>query len=337
MKPAAKQPNVTINRYVLGILIALELLMSFSFLGYIHVEPISLTIAYIPVLIAGTLLGPRASALVALFFGLASMWKASASYVLPTDQLFSPMLSTNPIGSVLLSVGSRVLFGLVIGLLYLAVRQLWHPVWGIALVSYVASTIHSFFVYSTMYLFFPQEGFRPIDAVTDFFSPRKLLANAVITAIMVLLWLAAHTQTWQQVQQRLAHCQTTQDENRYHRLSLVVMVVLTLAAALAVTVYFVHRIDYVLAGLGIDLSNIGYLDVLHLQVQFLLGIVSLMVLVVLFSALSRKYHAALAYEGKVDPLTNAMTRRAFSPCAASSSLPLASPPSATSSWWIWTT
>ena len=33
--------------------------MSFSFLGYFHIEPISITIAYIPVLIAGALGGRR--------------------------------------------------------------------------------------------------------------------------------------------------------------------------------------------------------------------------------------------------------------------------------------
>ena len=123
MELQAKSVNV-IDRYLLETLIALELLMSFSFLGYFHVEPISITIAYIPVLIAGALLSPKSSALVGLFFGLASMWKASASYVMPADQLFSPMLSENPAGSLMLSVGSRVLFGLAIGLLYGLARRL---------------------------------------------------------------------------------------------------------------------------------------------------------------------------------------------------------------------
>ena len=47
-----------IDRYVFAVLITLELLMSFSFLGYFHVEPISVTTAYLPVLLAGALLGP---------------------------------------------------------------------------------------------------------------------------------------------------------------------------------------------------------------------------------------------------------------------------------------
>ena len=46
-----------IRWFLLAGLISLELLMSFSFLGYIHVEPISITFAYIPVMAAGCLLG----------------------------------------------------------------------------------------------------------------------------------------------------------------------------------------------------------------------------------------------------------------------------------------
>ena len=103
--------------YLFGTLLAVELLMSFSFLGYVHVEPISVTFAYIPVLLAGALLGPAESTALGMVFGLASMWKAGAGYVSSFDRLFSP-LSGYPFGSIMLSVGARTMFGLVIGLLY---------------------------------------------------------------------------------------------------------------------------------------------------------------------------------------------------------------------------
>src|SRR5699024_4343859 len=98
---------------------------------------------------------------------------------------------------------------------------------------------------------------------------------------------------------------------RCRRLTIVVMAGFTLAAAFAVTVYFVHRIDYVLSGRGIDLSETSYADIMHLQVQFLFGIMSLMMLMLLFLILNRHYNSYAAYEGKIDFLTSAMTRRAF--------------------------
>ena len=112
------QQELPLRGYLLAALTAIELLMSFSFLGYFHVEPISITIAFIPVLLAGCLIGPGASSLVGLVFGTASMWKASAPYVTAADRVFSPFLSSRPVASLLLNLGSRVLFGLITGLLF---------------------------------------------------------------------------------------------------------------------------------------------------------------------------------------------------------------------------
>ncbi len=74
--------------YVLLVLVAAELFMSFSFLGYVHIEPISVTFVYIPVLVAGCVLGPKDAMIVGAVFGLASMWKASAYYVGAGDAIF---------------------------------------------------------------------------------------------------------------------------------------------------------------------------------------------------------------------------------------------------------
>ena len=63
----------------------------------------------------GVLLGPWEAMALGGVFGLASMWKATAHYVVNTDQLFSPTTSGNPFGSFVLSVVSRMLFGLLVG------------------------------------------------------------------------------------------------------------------------------------------------------------------------------------------------------------------------------
>ena len=63
MEMVSKRRDGSIRWYLLGILVAVELLMSFSFLGYFHVEPISITIAYIPVLAAGALIAAACAVL----------------------------------------------------------------------------------------------------------------------------------------------------------------------------------------------------------------------------------------------------------------------------------
>ena len=311
MEELEVRPGTTLRRFALAALVAVELLMSFSFLGYFHVEPISVTTAYLPVLLAGALLGPLEAGVVGAAFGLASMWKASASYVMAADQLFSPLFSGNPMGSVLLSVGSRMLFGVVIGLLYLAVRRL-RPGWlWVGAVSFFGRTVHSLMVYSVMALCFPAAGFGPGDAFSSFWTPMNLLSN-LATALMVLaVWLAANSRRWRRFSRRLELYQSIQAGDRYHRLSLAAVLVLTVLSALAVAFYFAQRIQYVLSVNGIQLTAEDYGDVLHLQVQFLFGIISLMVLVILFLILNRRHTAYTALAGKQDSLTGVMTRKAF--------------------------
>ena len=161
-----KQPEASEkNGYLLWGLIALELFMSFSFLGYIHIEPISMTFVYIPVLAAGCLLGPWEAALLGAVFGLASMWKASAFYVGAGDAIFSPLASGKPLQSVLLSVGARALFGLAAGLLYRAAMKGKHPQAGLLAVTTFGRTLHTFLVYAFMGVLFPEAGHTAWDAL----------------------------------------------------------------------------------------------------------------------------------------------------------------------------
>ena len=301
----------TVRWYLLGTLIALELLMSFSFLGYFHVEPISVTIAYIPVLLAGALMGPADASILGAVFGLASMWKASASYVMATDQLFSPFLSGRPLESFLLSVGARTLFGFLIGLLYWGGRRLRWQGGCVFLISYLGPTLHAALVYAAMAAFFPETGYGPVRALDDLTHPADIAANLLIALAVYLLWRVQRSRLWQQFQARVELARSFHLQERYHTLSLAITILITLCSSVAVALYFVHRIDYVLEQLGISLSDVGYGDILHLQIQFLIGIVSLMVLVIVFLIFNRRYATYMNHEAKMDPLTGVMNRKVF--------------------------
>ena len=154
-----KWKHLKFEKYVFVLLLAIELIMSFTFLGFIHIDPISLTTAYIPIVVAGCLLGPLESTLIGLVFGLASMYKASALYVVSDDKIFSPLYSGNPIGSILLSVGSRVLFGFVIGYLFSLIKGRKYEKIGIWILSLISQWIHAFLVFIVMGACFPQLGY----------------------------------------------------------------------------------------------------------------------------------------------------------------------------------
>lgn len=311
MKMVSKSYKRNTRLYLLGALVAIELLMSFSFLGYLHVEPISITFAYVPVLLAGALVGLPEAVVLGTIFGLASMWKASASYVMPLDQLFSPVMSGHPLESILLSVGTRMLFGLLTGLLYLVARRLRYTGLWVCLVSFFGRFLHTFLVYGAMGLFFPEAGYGVWDAFASFGSLNSMVANLVTTGIVFLVWRMEKSRFWQEYRARVERARSLQVEERYHWLSLWVMLLLTICLAVAVAVYFVYRMDYVLEQSGIVLSDTNHSNLVHLQVQFVIGILSMMALVIVFLVFNRRYATYLNYEAKMDSLTGLMTRRAF--------------------------
>ena len=177
-----KWKHLKFEKYVFALLLAIELIMSFTFLGFIHIDPISLTTAYIPIVVAGCLLGPLESTLIGLVFGLASMYKASALYVVSDDKIFSPLYSGNPIGSILLSVGSRVLFGFVIGYLFSLIKGRKYEKIGIWILSLISQWIHAFLVFIVMGACFPQLGYTGM-------STFHMGINDALIALCCLFWV----------------------------------------------------------------------------------------------------------------------------------------------------
>ena len=177
----------SLNIYIMLILAALEILMSFTFLGYFHIPPISITFAYIPVVMAAYLLGPAGAAVIGAVFGLASVYKATASYVQPTDQIFSPFLSGRPLASFLLAVGARVLFGFLIGLIFRAAKKSRHRKIWIGITGAIAPKYHGLLVYFAMRLLFPDiivsisnSGIFPISPVLRPFPLTSIPPHSIV-------------------------------------------------------------------------------------------------------------------------------------------------------------
>lgn len=144
---------------VLNCCISLELIFSFSIFGFISLKNIAMTTVHIPVIIAAMLGGPFNGAAAGLVFGLTSMWKASVSATAYGDIIFSPWKSGDVVGSLVLSLGMRVLFGFAAGLMFSAMfrwlDKKWHAA-GSAVIAVVSTILHSFIVSCAMKVFFPK-------------------------------------------------------------------------------------------------------------------------------------------------------------------------------------
>lgn len=309
---SAKARKRTPSRlYLLWAMISIELLMSFSSLGYIHIDPISLTFAYIPVLLTGCLMGPREAAAVGAVFGLASMWKASAFYVGAGDAVFSPFMSGKPLASLILSVGTRTLFGFITGLLYQGAKKSRHPVAGILAVSTVGRVIHTFLVYTCMGLFFPESGRNAASTLNDIRRWDFLLFAVIVDVLAVLCYLFQQSDQARDLKHRIETVDHLHSLVMQHKKRMSGLIALLVFAIGSVAVYFTNRIGQVMSWYGIHLTEETSYDLVHLQIQFFLGIISLVFLVLLVISLYQKNYNCLYYEARLDGLTGIPGRSLF--------------------------
>lgn len=297
------------DRYLFIILVAIELLMSFTFLGYIHIAPISVTIAYLPILVAGYLFGPMESLVVGLVFGAASMYKASAAYVASADAVFSPFLSGAPVSSILLGAGTRALFGLLVGMAFWFAKKRKHDRLWMGIISAAAPKVHSLIVYTAMGILFPELGYRYSSA---FQWDLDDAVFAIICVIVVELCRAAYQSN---MVQDIKSCINQSIKNPYAsgKMSLffAAFEVFLAYMAISASVYFSQRESYMLERHGLAVSDTIAGDLLLLQIQFLVAMLSLNVISVILLISIYKYMSYKEYRGEIDELTGIMGRRMF--------------------------
>ena len=297
------------NRYRFMILVAVEFMMSFTFLGYVHIEPISITFAYLPILIAGCFLGVGQAAFMGLCFGLASLFKASSYYVMPTDKIFSPFFSGAPLESLLLSLGTRVLFGCLVGLLFLLAKRTRHARTWAGAISLVAPKLHSVLVYSTMQMLFPDLGYTAANAFQMNLS--DLLLALLCLLIVEGAWSLNQSKKLRSFSDYLnrTHCNGP-TKHKLHW-AWVLFLLFILGVVVATTVYFAQRMAYMLGVHGLALSLEAEHDLLHLQIQSLFATLSLCFLLAVCLLIVYHYLSYLEYMGQVDAVTGVMGRKMF--------------------------
>ncbi len=134
-----------------AIFLAIILLMTYTFIGFIPLGFISITIIHVPVLIGAYLFGPKKGALYGLFFGICSFlrsWESPSGL----DLFFQ-----NP----LVSVFPRILFGLIAGLIFDFIKKMplkniiKQPL--IIIGCFISTIIHSVLVLGTLGLIYEKE------------------------------------------------------------------------------------------------------------------------------------------------------------------------------------
>lgn len=181
----------TLRMTQLALLIAIELIMAVTPLGYIMIPPISATLMHIPVIVGALVMGPKAGAALGTVFGLTSLWKASTQATSPVDLAFSPFVSGKPIQSLIMCMGPRILLGVIAALLFKAFIKTFHGKERISIgLSAVLATIcHTVMVLGLLAIFFSEFGMGVMTVVLSLVtvsSACEMLVAAIISVAVCI-------------------------------------------------------------------------------------------------------------------------------------------------------
>ena len=299
-----------VKKYAFILLIAIEFLMSFTFLGYIHIPPISITFAYIPILVAGCFLGIGQATFLGLLFGLTSMYKATAFYILSSDRMFSPFLSGSPAASLFLSVGTRTLFGLLVGLAFFLVRRFFpYKRLGIGIISFLAPTVHAAMVYTAMALLFSRQNSGGTS--TFMLDLSNVFATLICVVLLQVLWVLYRLPIVRNFCSYVNHpTENLRGRNPLY-IAWGIFILFTLCAAITSSCYFANRMSYMLTAHGVTLTSEINHNLLHLQYQFMIAAFSLNFIMAISLMIIYKYLSYKEFLSKLDGLTNVMGRKIF--------------------------
>ena len=151
------------TRYMvtLALMAAIVILLANTPLGMIQLPIIKATTVHIPVIIGAVILGPAAGAFLGAVFGICSLVSNTQAPTL-LSFAFSPFLSTTgitgAIKAVWISVGCRIVIGIVAGWLFRALKSLKVPsAVRLAITGFCGSMTNTIMVMGSIYILFARQ------------------------------------------------------------------------------------------------------------------------------------------------------------------------------------
>ena len=182
------------TRWLVGVamMAAIIVLLANTPLGLINIYPIKATTVHIPVILGGVLLGPLAGGILGGVFGICSMISNTIAPV-PASICFSPFLSTSLLGAakaLWVSVGCRILIGVVAGWLWILLKRLRsNDLVALPVVGFVGSMTNTVTVMGSIYFLLRPEyaaaNNKAVSAVFDIIMA-TITGTGVMEALVAL-------------------------------------------------------------------------------------------------------------------------------------------------------
>ncbi|MCL2201002.1 MAG: ECF transporter S component [Oscillospiraceae bacterium] len=150
-----KERSFTTGKMVrLAVLVAIIIIMAVTPLGFLMVGPIAITLMMIPVAVAAIVVGPMGGAIAGATFGMTSFLRGFG-----ISPLSTALMNQDPIFTFILLVGTRILAGLITGLIYRALCERKNKTVASMAACLAAPVLNTVFFVSTLVLLFSSNEF----------------------------------------------------------------------------------------------------------------------------------------------------------------------------------
>jgi len=144
-----------------ALMAAIIIVLANTPLGMIQLPIVKATTVHIPVIIGAILLGPTAGAVLGLVFGMCSLISNTMAPTL-LSFAFSPFMSTTGIlgavKAIWISVGCRVLIGLVAGWVWILLKKIKvNQIAALTITGFIGSMVNTVTVMGSIYLLFAKQ------------------------------------------------------------------------------------------------------------------------------------------------------------------------------------
>lgn len=260
--------------YKISLLVACELILAFSGIGYFMPLGGSAVMLYIPVIAAAYFYGCGTGAFLGAVFGFTSIVKSSMSVetVGFFNTLFSPFLSGNVAGSLCVALGARILFGFTAGVLFSIAKKInANEYIKVAIVSSASHILHTVFVFTFMGYFFPETNVNSSHIIGKIFSVREIMVDSIIVAVMFLIMYISKNNKVIKIQQILRESRQAFYFKRLKKESIIIVS----SSVIVLMVLLVHLYVRMYGIISADDANISLNAekmLINLQFQFLIGL-----------------------------------------------------------------
>ena len=297
-----KREDDPLYLYKFSVMVAIELLLAFSPLGYIEMKPFTVTLMHIPVIAGAFFLGPFEGMVLGGIFGLTSMWKVSILGVAYTDYIFSPFISGTPVSSTILSMGTRMAFGFLSGILFEMIKWNKYKKAAITVITVISAYIHSFLVYTALYFLFPNLGMTPLSTFTETFKLNNIIYVTTSVGVLLTIYMISDSEKIKGFQRQIRIVEMSQRKEKNNKILLVFIGIIVILV-MSLSYHFFTRMKMVLAESGVTLSKSLLKELLHIGMQFSISSISLIFLIMVVLIFVRKYSKEMEFRSELDIMT----------------------------------